>query len=145
MPVGVNTRAVHTTSDEHGMDEVEAALVSTETGLSSPISSTDTQCDTPQRHGRACGEPERFDARSVFRRACDVRPADAYRGHGTTHDAEHRSLREHVPVAWRVRARMSIWASGPLCGSGQTLAELDVGPPRTVAASSGRHPGLSGW
>ena len=58
------TRAVHTTSDDHGMDEVEAALVSTEAGLIfANLVDFDTQYGHRNDTAGYAANLERFDAR----------------------------------------------------------------------------------
>ncbi|MGH9369971.1 MAG: phosphopentomutase, partial [Vicinamibacterales bacterium] len=130
------TSAVHTTSDEHGMDEIEAAMTSTDRGL---IFANLVDFDTVYGHRN---EPvgyaknlERFDVRlgQVLPR---LRPDDLLvitADHGndpTTPSTDHS--REYVPVLLfgaAVRPATDIGVRPTFADLGQTIAELfRVGP-----------------
>ena len=132
------TRAVHTTSDEHGMDEVEAALASTPSrpDLRQPRRLRHA-VRPPQRRGRLRGEPRAL-RRAARARCCraltprDLLVVTADHGNDPTTPSTDHS-REHVPVfavGRRGRRRTSTSASAPTFADlGQTLAELfGVGP-----------------
>jgi phosphopentomutase len=130
------TAAVHTASDEHGMNEVEAAMATVDRGL---IVANLVDSDTIYGHRNDpagyAANLERFDARlgallpRLGRDDLLVITAD----HGndpTTPSTDHS--REHVPVLLcgeAVRAGTDIGVRETFADLGQTLADLfGVGP-----------------
>ena len=130
------TAAVHTSSDDHGMDEIEAAMASTGRGL---IFANLVDFDTVYGHRNEtagyAANLERFDrrlARLMTRLLADdllIITAD----HGndpTTPSTDHS--REHVPLllcGQAVRAGLDIGTRATFADLGQTLADLfGVGP-----------------
>ena len=96
------TRAVHTTSDDHGMDEVEAALLSTEAGLIfANLVDFDTQYGHRNDTAGYAANLERFDARlaTLLPRLTtrDLLIVTADHGNDPTTPSTDHS-REHVPV-----------------------------------------------
>ena len=130
------TSAVHTTSDDHGMDEIEAAMAATTHGL---IFANLVDFDTLYGHRnevRGYAENlERFDARLAQLlprlRAGDVLVVTADHGNDPTTPSTDHS-REHVPVfvsGALVRAGVNLGDRSTFADLGQTLAELfGVGP-----------------
>ncbi len=125
------THGVHTTSDEHGMDAVEAAMSETPRGL---IIANLVDFDTVYGHRNdAAGYArnlERFDGR-LARLLPKLREADLLiitADHGndpTTPSTDHS--REHVPlfaVGKRVRAGVDLGLRHTFADLAQTLAEL---------------------
>ncbi len=130
------TRAVHTTSDDHGMDEVENALASTPHGL---VFANLVDFDSVYGHRNDTAgyakNLERFDARlAQFLPRLDeqdllIVTAD----HGndpTTPSTDHS--REHVPVfvvGRQVRRNVDLGVRRTFADLGQTLADaFAVGP-----------------
>ena len=130
------TRAVHTTSDDHGMDEIEAALASTADGL---IFANLVDFDSVYGHRNDpvgyAKNLERFDARLdrflPRLQADDLLIVTADHGNDPTTPSTDHS-REHVPlfvVGSSVRAGTDLGLRRTFADLGQTLAELfDVGP-----------------
>ena len=130
------TDAVHTTSDDHAMDEVEAALDSVPRGL---VFANLVDFDTVYGHRNDvegyARNLERFDAR-LSRLLPKLGPRDLLvitADHGndpTTPSTDHS--REHVPVfavGTAVRPGVDLGLRPTFADLGQTLAELfDVGP-----------------
>jgi phosphopentomutase len=125
------THAVHTTSDEHGMDAVEAAMSETPRGL---IMANLVDFDTVYGHrndpGGYARNLERFDAR-LSRLLPKLGEADLLivtADHGndpTTPSTDHS--REHVPlfaVGKRVRPGVDLGLRRTFADLAQTLAEL---------------------
>jgi phosphopentomutase len=130
------TSAVHTTSDDHGMDEIEAAMTATTDGL---IFANLVDFDTVYGHRnevRGYAENlERFDVRlaRLLPRLGDRDVLIVTADHGndpTTPSTDHS--REHVPVfAWgaSIRPAVDVGVRRTFADLGQTLAELfGVGP-----------------
>jgi len=130
------SRAVHTSSDEHGMDEIDRALAATPRGL---IFANLVDFDTVYGHRNDpegyAANLERFDARlsallpRIGMRDLLVITAD----HGndpTTPSTDHS--REHVPLfvfGPAVHAGVDLGVRRTFADLGQTLAELfGVGP-----------------
>jgi phosphopentomutase len=130
------TRAVHTTSDDHGMDEVEAALVTTNAGL---IFVNLVDFDTLYGHRNDppgyAANLERFDARlaALLSRLTprDLLIVTADHGNDPTTPSTDHS-REHVPlfvVGATVQANVDLGVRRTFADLGQTLADLfGVGP-----------------
>ena len=130
------TRAVHTTSDAHGMDEIEAALSTMESGL---IFANLVDFDTLYGHRNDpagyAANLERFDARlaALLPRLTpgDLLIVTADHGNDPTTPSTDHS-REHVPifaVGAAVRANVDLGVRRTFADLGQTLAELfGVGP-----------------
>jgi phosphopentomutase len=130
------TRAVHTTDDEHGMNEIEAALESTAGGL---IFANLVDFDTlyghrNDIHGYAANL-ERFDARlaALLRRLTpdDLLVVTADHGNDPTTSSTDHS-REYVPlfvIGRAVRPGVDLGVRRTFADLGQTLAEL-FGVPR---------------
>ena len=130
------TRAVHTTSDDHGMDEIEAALASTPDGL---VFANLVDFDTVYGHRNDpvgyAKNLERFDVRLdrflPRLQADDLLIVTADHGNDPTTPSTDHS-REHVPlfvVGASVRAGTDLGLRRTFADLGQTLAELfDVGP-----------------
>jgi len=130
------TSAVHTTSDDHGMDEIEAAMAATTHGL---IFANLVDFDTVYGHRnevRGYAENlERFDARLARLlprlRSDDVLVVTADHGNDPTTPSTDHS-REHVPVfvcGAPVRPGVNVGDRSTFADLGQTLAELfGVGP-----------------
>jgi phosphopentomutase len=130
------TEAVRTTSDDHGMDEVDRALDRTERGL---IFANLVDFDTVyghrnDPHGYAANL-ERFDARlsSLLPRigARDLLVVTADHGNDpTTQSTDHS--REHVPIfvfGPAVRAGVDLGVRPTFADLGQTIADVfGVGP-----------------
>jgi phosphopentomutase len=125
------TRAVHTKSDEHGMDEVEAAMRSTETGLIfANLVDFDTQYGHRNDPSGYAENLERFDAR-LARLLPRLSPSDLLvvtADHGndpTTPSTDHS--REHVPVfalGAGIKSNVDLGVRSTFADLGQTLAEL---------------------
>jgi phosphopentomutase len=132
------TSAVHTRSDEHGMDEVFQALDSFERGL---IFANLVDFDTVYGHRNDVAgyaeNLERFDRR-LTKLLLQLRPSDMLivtADHGndpSTPSTDHS--REYVPVfvtGARVRSGVDLGVRSTFADLGQTVAELfDVGPLR---------------
>ena len=130
------TSAVHTRSDDHGMDEVEAAMAATPDGL---IFANLVDFDTLYGHRNDpqgyAANLERFDAR-LARLLPQLRPDDLLvitADHGndpSTPSTDHS--REHVPVLLYgpgVRAGVDIGVRTTFADLAQTLAEIfGIGP-----------------
>lgn len=130
------TAAVHTSSDDHGMDEVEAAMGTVERGL---IVANLVDCDTKYGHRNDpegyAANLERFDARlgallPALRRD-DLLVVTADHGNDPTTPSTDHS-REHVPVLLcgeAVRPGTDIGVRDTFADLGQTIADLlGVGP-----------------
>jgi phosphopentomutase len=130
------SRAVHTVSDAHGMDEIDRALEETERGL---IFANLVDFDTMYGHRNDfrgyAGNLERFDARltALLPRigARDLLVITADHGNDPTTPSTDHS-REHVPVfiyGPSVRAGVDIGVRRTFADLGQTIADLfHVGP-----------------
>jgi phosphopentomutase len=128
--------AVHTKSDDHGIDEIEAAMSSTATGL---IFANLVDFDTVYGHRNEvagyAANLERFDLRLArllpMLRADDLLVVTADHGNDPTTPSTDHS-REHVPVfvcGATVRPGTDLGVRGSFADLGQTLAELfGVGP-----------------
>ena len=130
------TRAVHTTSDDHGMNEIERALAETPRGL---IFANLVDFDTIYGHRNDpagyAANLERFDLRlaKLLPRLSDGDLLIVTADHGndpTTPSTDHS--REHVPILLygaAVQAGRDIGVRKTFADLGQTLAELfGVGP-----------------
>ena len=130
------TSAIHTTSDDHGMDEIESAMKESEGGL---IFANLVDFDTVYGHRNEtagyAANLERFDARlaALLPRLLDDDLLVITADHGndpTTPSTDHS--REHVPVLLygaAVKAGTDIGTRTTFADLGQTLAELfGVGP-----------------
>ena len=130
------TSAVHTTSDDHGMDEIESAMREVESGL---IMANLVDFDTLYGHRNEtagyAGNLERFDVRLAALlptlRDDDLLVITADHGNDPTTPSTDHS-REHVPVLLygaAVRGGTDIGTRETFADLGQTLAELfGVGP-----------------
>jgi phosphopentomutase len=130
------TAAVHTTSDDHGMDEIEAAMTAVDRGL---IFANLVDFDTVYGHRNEpagyAANLERFDARlaRLIPRllADDLLIVTADHGNDPTTPSTDHS-REHVPVlacGLGVRADTDLGTRATFADLGQTLAEVfGVGP-----------------
>jgi phosphopentomutase len=130
------SRAVHTVSDAHGMDEIDRALEETERGL---IFANLVDFDTTYGHRNDArgyaANLERFDARltALLPRigARDLLVITADHGNDPTTPSTDHS-REHVPVfiyGPSVRAGVDIGVRRTFADLGQTIADLfHVGP-----------------
>jgi phosphopentomutase len=125
------TTAVHTTSDEHGMDEVESAMSGTQRGL---IFANLVDFDAVYGHRNDpagyAANLERFDER-LSRLLPQLQPDDLLvitADHGndpTTPSTDHS--REHVPLLLygaAVRAGVDLGLRTTFADLGQTLAEI---------------------
>ena len=130
------TSAVHTTSDDHGMDEIESAMKESEGGL---IFANLVDFDTVYGHRNEtpgyAANLERFDARlaALLPRLLDDDLLVITADHGndpTTPSTDH--AREYVPlflVGAMVRAGVDIGVRPTFADLGQTVAEVfGVGP-----------------
>ena len=130
------TSAVHTRSDDHGVDEIESAMTVTDRGL---IFANLVDFDTVYGHRNEtagyAANLERFDARlaALLPRLRDDDLLVVTADHGndpTTPSTDHS--REHVPVfvyGAAVRPGTDIGTRATFADLGQTLAELfGVGP-----------------
>ena len=129
-------RAVHTTSDAHGMDEVDAAMAAVERGL---IFVNLVDFDTVYGHrndpGGYAANLERFDVRlaALLPRlgTRDLLIVTADHGNDPTTPSTDHS-REHVPVfacGARVRAGVHLGVRQTFADLGQTVADaFGVGP-----------------
>ncbi len=130
------TSAVHTTSDQHGMDEVEKAMASLDSGL---VLANLVDFDTVYGHRNDtrgyAANLERFDARldtllPALRRD-DFLVVTADHGNDPTTPSTDHS-REHVPVfvaGRRVRPGTDIGLRRTFADLGQTIADVfGVGP-----------------
>jgi phosphopentomutase len=125
------TTAIHTTSDDHGVDEIEHALDSAEPGLVfANLVDFDTQYGHRNDPAGYAANLERFDAR-LARLLPRLRDRDLLvvtADHGndpTTPSTDH--AREYVPVflvGRAVRANVNIGTRATFADLGQTLAEL---------------------
>ena len=130
------TRAIHTTSDEHGMDALEAELAATPRGLiAANLVDFDTQYGHRNDPAGYAANLERFDAR-LARLLPRLAPHDLLvitADHGndpTTPSTDHS--REHVPVLLSgaaVRAGVDIGTRPTFADLGQTLADVLGVPP----------------
>jgi phosphopentomutase len=130
------TSAVHTTSDDHGMDEIEAAMSSTDRGL---IFANLVDFDTVYGHRNEvsgyAANLERFDARLAILlpklRDGDLLAVTADHGNDPTTPSTDHS-REHVPVmvcGASVRPDTQLGVRRTFADLGQTVADLfGVGP-----------------
>ena len=125
------TSAVHTTSDDHGMDEIERAMASTDRGL---IFANLVDFDTVYGHRNEVAgyarNLERFDGRlaRLLPRlgAGDLLVVTADHGNDPTTPSTDHS-REHVPVfvcGAPVRPATDVGLRATFADLGQTLAEL---------------------
>jgi phosphopentomutase len=125
------SRAVHTTSDDHGMDVITAEMEAVSAGL---IFANLVDFDTVYGHRNDtagyAANLERFDAR-LGQLAAKLRPTDLLivtADHGndpTTPSTDHS--REHVPlmiVGEAVRSGVDLGTRATFADLGQTLAEL---------------------
>jgi phosphopentomutase len=130
------TEAVHTTSDEHGMDLVEAQLTSTSSGLIFVnLVDFDTQYGHRNNVAGYAANLERFDAR-LARVLPQLRPSDLLivtADHGndpTTPSTDHS--REYVPLLLageHVRRGADLGTRSTFADLGQTIADIfGVGP-----------------
>jgi phosphopentomutase len=130
------TDAVHTTSDEHGMDLVEAHLISSAAGLIFVnLVDFDTQYGHRNNVEGYAANLERFDAR-LARVLPQLRTSDLLivtADHGndpTTPSTDHS--REYVPVLFAgdgVRRGADLGTRSTFADLGQTIAEIfGVGP-----------------
>lgn len=125
------TRAVHTTSDDHGMDEVEKAMEDVGAGLIfANLVDFDTQFGHRNEPAGYAANLERFDGRLTLLLP-QLRPSDLLiitADHGndpTTASTDHS--REHVPLlvtGSAVRAGLDLGVRETFADLGQTLAEL---------------------
>jgi phosphopentomutase len=130
------TAAVHTASDDHGMNEIEAAMRSADRGL---IFANLVDFDTLYGHRNDtagyAANLERFDARLAALlaglRSGDLLVVTADHGNDPTTPSTDHS-REHVPILLygeAVRPGADIGVRSTFADLGQTLAELfGVGP-----------------
>jgi phosphopentomutase len=130
------TAAVHTTSDDHGMDEIGLAMTSTDRGL---IFANLVDFDTVYGHRNEpagyAANLERFDARLAAMlprlRSDDLLIVTADHGNDPTTSSTDHS-REYVPVLLygeSVRPGTDIGVRSTFADLGQTLADLfGVGP-----------------
>jgi phosphopentomutase len=125
------TSAIHTTSDDDGMDQVVAAMQSIQRGL---IFANLVECDTQFGHRNDvagyAANLERFDGRLADLlprlRPRDVLIVTADHGNDPTTPSTDHS-REHVPLfvtGARVRAHTDLGTRTSFADVGQTLAEL---------------------
>jgi phosphopentomutase len=125
------SRAVHTTTDEHGMDEVEKAMASVARGL---IFANLVDFDTVYGHRNEpagyAANLERFDARLdellPALGAADMLVVTADHGNDPTTPSTDHS-REYVPlflVGHSVRPDVDLGVRATFADLGQTLAEL---------------------
>jgi phosphopentomutase len=130
------TMAVHTTSDEHGMDEIELAMRAVPGGLIfANLVDFDTQYGHRNDPGGYAANLERFDLR-LARLLATLRERDLLvitADHGndpTTPSTDH--AREHVPlfVTGRcVKPGVDLGTRATFADLGQTIAEIfHVGP-----------------
>ena len=125
------TRAVHTVSDDHGMDEIEAALDSVPAGLVfANLVDFDTQYGHRNDPAGYAANLERFDARlgAFLPRLTphDLLIVTADHGNDPTTPSTDHS-REHVPVfvvGAAVRPGVDLGVRRSFADLGQTLAEL---------------------
>jgi phosphopentomutase len=125
------TTAVHTISDDHGMDEVERAMSSTPTGLIfANLVDFDTQYGHRNDPAGYAANLERFDAR-LERLLARLRPRDLLiitADHGndpTTPSTDHS--REHVPVFVTgacVKPDVDLGVRATFADLGQTVADV---------------------
>ncbi|TAK13957.1 MAG: phosphopentomutase [Acidobacteria bacterium] len=125
------TRAVHTTSDDHGMDVITAEMASVDRGLIfANLVDFDTQYGHRNNTAGYAANLERFDARLAALvpalRDTDVLVVTADHGNDpTTPSTDH--AREYVPVliaGKAVRAGVEAGTRTTFADLGQTLAEL---------------------
>ena len=130
------TRAVHTTSDEHGMNEVEAALASLDSGfIFANLVDSDTLYGHRNDAAGYAANLERFDRRlgALLPRLTsgDLLMVTADHGNDPTTPSTDHS-REHVPIfaaGAAVRANVDLGLRRTFADVGQTLADLfEVGP-----------------
>jgi phosphopentomutase len=130
------TSAVHTTSDDHGMDEVLRAMRTTRRGLIfTNLVDFDTQYGHRNDPGGYAANLERFDVR-LGELLPQLAPGDLLvvtADHGndpTTPSTDH--AREHVPVLLTgagVRPGVNLGTRASFSDLGQTLADLFNVPP----------------
>ena len=129
------TRAIHTTSDEHGMDVVEAEMAKTARGLIFVnLVDFDTQYGHRNDVAGYAANLERFDARlaSVLSRLNDNDLLIVTADHGndpSTPSTDHS--REHVPVLLagkHVRRSVDLGVRPTFADLGQTVAEAFAVP-----------------
>ena len=130
------TAAIHTQSDEHGMDEVERQMAAVDRGLIfANLVDFDTQYGHRNDTAGYAANLERFDARLAgilpTLRDDDLLVVTADHGNDpTTPSTDH--AREYVPLlvaGARVRAGQDLGTRKTFADLGQTLAELfGVGP-----------------
>ena len=130
------TSAVHTTSDDHGMDEIESAMQESEGGL---IFANLVDFDTVYGHRNEtagyAANLERFDARLAALLPCllddDLLVITADHGNDPTTPSTDHS-REHVPLLMtgrRVKRGADLGTRTTFADLGQTLAaNFSVGP-----------------
>jgi phosphopentomutase len=136
------TRAIHTTSDAHGMDVVEQELARTSRGLIAVnLVDFDTQYGHRNDVAGYAANLERFDARLAALlpklSADDLLVVTADHGNDPTTPSTDHS-REHVPVlvcGASVRAGVDIGTRRSFADLGQTLAEV-FGVPRLAHGRS---------
>jgi phosphopentomutase len=125
------TTAIHTKSDDHGMDEVERCLASVDEGLIfTNLVDFDTQYGHRNDTAGYAANLERFDARLAALlpklRDDDLLVVTADHGNDpTTPSTDH--AREYVPLVVtgaRVRAGVDLGTRRTFADLGQTLAEL---------------------
>jgi len=125
------TKATHTTSDDHGMDEVEREMRDVVQGLIfTNLVDFDTQYGHRNDVGGYASNLERFDTRlaAILPRLRDDDLLIVTADHGndpTTPSTDH--AREYVPlfaVGPRVRANTDLGTRRTFADLGQTLAEL---------------------
>jgi phosphopentomutase len=130
------TAAVHTTSDDHGMDEIEHAMRAIPTGLIfANLVDFDTQYGHRNDPAGYAANLERFDARLARLlprlRERDVLVVTADHGNDpTTPSTDH--AREHVPLFLTgqcVKPGVDLGTRATFADLGQTIADIfDVGP-----------------
>jgi phosphopentomutase len=136
------SRAVHTISDEHGMDEIEKALASTEHGLIfANLVDFDTQFGHRNDVAGYAANLERVDARlgQLLPRLRDRDLLVVTADHGndpTTPSTDHS--REHVPLfllGKAVKPGTNLGVRDTFADLGQTLADLFGVPPLAYGTS----------
>jgi phosphopentomutase len=130
------TAAIHTKSDDHGMDEVERQMASVDRGLIfTNLVDFDSQYGHRNDTAGYAANLERFDARLArilpMLRADDLLVVTADHGNDpTTPSTDH--AREYVPLiaaGARVRGGVDLGTRTTFADLGQTLADVfEVGP-----------------